>query len=167
MLTEQKIRERIKKIDIRLAKISIHAVVYNDRTVKRLGRKIEYLKSELEKTKSIFSEYYSCLLEKWGTHRKECRDLGAKKRENLIRLTKILHGTHTTQEWENLKKEVSFRCVRCNKRARLTKDHIRPIIFNGKNKIENIQPLCSPCNSSKSANEKNYLTERRKSNGGK
>jgi len=61
-------------------------------------------------------------------------------------------GTHTLGEWENLKAQYNWTCPACGKREldiKLTADHIIPLILGGSNNIENIQPLCKSCNSSK------------------
>lgn len=62
-------------------------------------------------------------------------------------------GTHSKEDWENLRHRIG-RCMACGKTGvRLTKDHIVPISRGGCDCIENVQPLCQPCNSSKSNRE--------------
>lgn len=58
-------------------------------------------------------------------------------------------GTHSFQEWENLKAQHNWTCVLCRKREpdiKLTQDHIIPLSRGGSDNIENIQPLCRICN---------------------
>jgi 5-methylcytosine-specific restriction endonuclease McrA len=43
------------------------------------------------------------------------------------------------------------RCLCCDKRRKLTADHVIPVSKGGTSDISNIQPLCQPCNSSKGA----------------
>lgn len=60
-------------------------------------------------------------------------------------------GKHTFDEWELLKARFNWMCPRCKKREpeiKLTADHIIPLsVIGSSNNIENIQPLCQPCNS--------------------
>jgi len=61
-------------------------------------------------------------------------------------------GKHTEEQWQNLKKLKNYSCVICGKtepNITLTKDHIKPIFLGGSDLINNIQPLCQPCNSAK------------------
>lgn len=70
------------------------------------------------------------------------------------RRKRVADGTHTLEEWENLKAQHDWKCVFCGKREpeiKLTEDHIIPLSRNGSDNIENIQPLCRRCNSSKGA----------------
>lgn len=63
-------------------------------------------------------------------------------------------GSHTKGEWENLKAQYNWSCPHCFKmepEIKLTEDHIIPLSKGGSDNIENIQPLCGPCNSKKSA----------------
>lgn len=60
-------------------------------------------------------------------------------------------GTHTKAEWLELKHRVG-RCVACGvDDVELTKDHIIPISRGGCDCIQNIQPMCQPCNTRKCA----------------
>lgn len=59
-------------------------------------------------------------------------------------------GTHTAQEWKDVCERFGYRCLRCGTSDKpLTKDHIVPLTRGGSDSIENLQPLCKPCNSSK------------------
>ena len=77
-----------------------------------------------------------------------------------------IEGTHTFQEWEELKKRYNYKCANCgilesklknmwyDKRFwKLTEDHIVPISKGGTDYINNIQPLCISCNASKNKYE--------------
>jgi 5-methylcytosine-specific restriction endonuclease McrA len=60
-------------------------------------------------------------------------------------------GTHTKEQWIELRDRIG-RCVGCDATDLfLTKDHIFPVSRGGCDCIENIQPLCQPCNSRKCA----------------
>lgn len=61
-------------------------------------------------------------------------------------------GSHTLQEWNNLKYDHNYTCVaclQCEPKIKLTRDHIRPLTKGGSDYIRNIQPLCGSCNSKK------------------
>ena len=76
------------------------------------------------------SEY----LAKW--HRRQAR-----KRQN--------GGAFTAEEWRALCEWFGNTCLACGASAKLTVDHVIPLINGGRNGIENIQPLCPHCNYSK------------------
>lgn len=47
-------------------------------------------------------------------------------------------------------------CLKCERKDKLTIDHIIPISKNGSNHISNLQTLCEKCNSKKSNNIIDY-----------
>lgn len=79
-----------------------------------------------------------------GTNRRKARMLGA-------------DGSHTEQQWLELVEFCGGRCVCCGEAKPLTKDHIVPLTSGGSDNIENLQPLCRECNSSKRTQTINYL----------
>src|SRR4029079_17208045 len=84
---------------------------------------------------------------KWGStpeenHQKRSERLSEARRK----------GTHTDEQWEAMKEEFGSCCVRCGRTepdVELVKDHIVPMYQGGSDGIENLQPLCRYCNSSK------------------
>lgn len=66
-------------------------------------------------------------------------------------------GSFTQGEWEQLLELYGHSCLKCGKTGiPLTIDHIKPIDSGGSNSIDNIQPLCKPCNSSKGTKTIDY-----------
>lgn len=90
-------------------------------------------------------------VEKW---RKSNWDKVLTHSANRRARVKNAEGSHTAGEWELLKIQYGFRCVKCKKQEpeiKLTRDHIIPLARGGSNYIENIQPLCGKCNCEKGA----------------
>jgi endonuclease I len=71
-------------------------------------------------------------------------------------------GTHTVEQWHAVLEQYNFRCVQCGCRPepRPCKDHILPIYQGGSDGIENLQPLCRQCNSSKGSDAFNWAEYR-------
>lgn len=65
-------------------------------------------------------------------------------------------GKYTIDEWRELCDKYENRCLKCGEQKPLTADHVLPLIHGGKNCIENIQPLCRSCNSSKGTKHIDY-----------
>lgn len=64
-------------------------------------------------------------------------------------LRKNSEGSYSLSEWTELCDKYDNKCLRCKKKIKLTVDHVIPLVKGGSNYIENIQPLCRSCNSSK------------------
>jgi 5-methylcytosine-specific restriction endonuclease McrA len=76
-------------------------------------------------------------------------------------------GTHTLKQWNGLIRAFGGRCVMCGifgTSVVLQKDHIVPVYQGGSDGIENLQPLCLPCNTSKGPDATNWV-EYRMANG--
>jgi len=68
-------------------------------------------------------------------------------------------GSHTEQEWQELKALYDYICLSCGKQEpeiQLTRDHVIPLEKGGGDSIENIQPLCARCNSKKNNKHIDY-----------
>jgi 5-methylcytosine-specific restriction endonuclease McrA len=63
-----------------------------------------------------------------------------------------LKGNGSTSQWRRIRQTVINRdgcCQMCGTEERLTVDHIVPRILGGDDNLNNLQVLCSHCNSSK------------------
>lgn len=60
-------------------------------------------------------------------------------------------GSFTADQWRAIVNHYcpDGRCLCCGEHKKLTQDHVVPLSRGGSNSIDNIQPICQPCNSSK------------------
>ena len=66
-------------------------------------------------------------------------------------------GSYTDKEWRALVKHYGGKCLCCGRSdVALTVDHIIPVVKGGSSNIDNIQPLCQSCNSSKGTQTIDY-----------
>jgi len=66
-------------------------------------------------------------------------------------------GVITAAEWRNVLDKYGHKCLRCeNADVKLTMDHVIPIQLGGTHTVDNVQPLCQPCNSWKGARVIDY-----------
>lgn len=72
-------------------------------------------------------------------------------------------GSHAEAGWMALVAAFGCRCVMCGtpmEYSEVQKDHIIPIYQGGSDGIENLQPLCRPCNTSKGPDTFDWVTYR-------
>jgi 5-methylcytosine-specific restriction endonuclease McrA len=129
------------------------------------GKRFYYLanKQRLDAYRSLWSKSNSG---KQVEYVRKCRDAKPDKYRALRRRAENTRrarlgggGTHTIEEWHQLLRDTGNRCLRCGvsgKKVSLTVDHILPVSMGGTDSIDNIQPLCKPCNSAKHARVIDY-----------
>lgn len=106
-----------------------------------LARKVRYRELNREKV-AIYDRAYR------QSHKEE-RTKWTTEYQSLRRMA---IGSHTEEEWEELKAKYNYQCLSCRKfhpEIKLSKDHVIPFRQSGTNYISNIQPLCVNCNSKK------------------
>jgi uncharacterized protein YdaU (DUF1376 family) len=101
-----------------------------------------------------------------NTRRTEKSIKGAKTRWKIVESNRLKRSerlsnaraiaTHTKEEWALLLEICKNCCCKCSDIAPLVKDHITPLYQGGNDGIENLQPLCRRCNSSKGPENKDY-----------
>jgi 5-methylcytosine-specific restriction endonuclease McrA len=97
--------------------------------------------------------------ERWHT------DLVYRKRKNEQAAVKNVRrrryqterGSFTWTQWVALCEYYNHRCLCCGRTfEKLSPDHVIPLSLGGGNTIDNIQPLCFPCNRNKGAKVIDY-----------
>lgn len=118
-----------------------------------------------EEIRTKWKEYY---YKNWEYHRKRAAQwIKDNPRRHAARQAKRrtlktqAGGNYTTEEWNNLCNQYNHTCLCCGKKEpeiKLTADHIIPVVKSGHSNIDNIQPLCGSCNSSKGKKVIDYRT---------
>lgn len=81
-----------------------------------------------------------------------------RRRRNALLREARARGTHTADEWTAVLREVAGECVRCGRTdMNLEKDHVQPLYQGGSDAIENLQPICAPCNAAKGPEDLNWF----------
>lgn len=113
---------------------------------REIGRKS--YESHAEERRKYSLEYYKLHPEK---------SVAATNRRRALKLA--AEGSHTEEEWQQLKASYNYKCLCCGKQEpeiKLTRDHVIPLTQDGSDSIDNIQPLCARCNSKKTSNHIDY-----------
>jgi 5-methylcytosine-specific restriction endonuclease McrA len=167
-------RERAKQKRIKFAdKIAGYIRKWQQANPDKVRAKsLKWRNNHLEEARANWHEFIASKPAGWDAERKRKRyaenreaELEQARIRNSKRRARITGngGEITKQEWSWLKEFYDFTCLRCGKREpeiKLTLDHVLPIKLGGKNVIENAQPLCQSCNSSKHTQHIDYRKAR-------
>jgi len=153
-------------------KRSFHSKKYRER-IKRYNRK--YYAENTDKYRQLWKDYYQANRENLSTRSRERYHFLKENNPDLIQKWNKNGGKRYRQTEKGklasrldnhrrrcldkidkkawLEKLDSFggKCAECGSSEKITIDHIVPVVLGGTNAIENLQPLCSSCNSSKGA----------------
>lgn len=140
-----------------------HAIYRENNKEKERIRHKKYVEENKEKIAIKNKKYYkkakiklSIYNKKWAKENPEkvllyVHEYRARKMQN--------GGIFTDKEWLVIKERYNHTCLRCfdyEPNIQLTIDHVVPLSCDGSNIIENIQPLCQACNSSKGTKSTDY-----------
>lgn len=99
------------------------------------------------------------ITEKNRKYRAEHREKMNEYASNYRAKKKGDNGKITAKEWMTMKRLYGFMCLCCGRKEpeiKLELDHVIPLSLGGPNTIDNAQPLCKSCNSSKQAKSIDY-----------
>lgn len=115
------------------------AKIYREKFPERVSiSKKNSVSKNPEKYRNIKKRFWERNKPKWNIYATERR----------ARILKAI-GSFSKAEWDGLLEYYGNKCLRCSTNKRLEADHVIPLSRGGKNSIDNIQPLCRTCNSSK------------------
>ncbi len=123
------------------------------------GNWTDWYKRNIEKSSIRVGEWRKKNKEKANKHWREWRTKNGKNAEydNARRAReRNAEGRYTASEFTALCEKYENKCLKCGEEKKLTADHVVPLIAGGSNGIDNIQPLCKSCNSSKGTKTIDY-----------
>lgn len=142
----------------------VHQKQYNEEHVEeRKAYREEHKEERAAYDKQWYEDHREEKLAYCKQRQKDNPDKYNVKQNNRRAKKKGNGGTHTAQEWASLKEECNYTCLCCGRQEpeiRLTEDHIFPVSKGGTSNIDNIQPLCRSCNSSKRTKTIDYRTKK-------
>jgi 5-methylcytosine-specific restriction endonuclease McrA len=131
-----------------------------------------YIDRNKEKVRQRYRDWYAKSGADWHRqwqpeHRERTNELKRERRranpEKTNAETKHRHamrlgaeGSHTQAEWDALCEQHGGICLACGEAKPLTRDHVVPLTKGGGDGIDNIQPLCMPCNARKGTRSTDY-----------
>lgn len=153
--THRKVNPQKYKEALRLYR-ETHREKINVNARNRRRQNLEHYREIGRKSRAKHSEERNTYQRKYGKANRDKLALYT----NIRRARKLTaKGSHTDQEWQSLKAFYNYRCLCCRKREpeiKLTRDHVLPLVHGGSDSIDNIQPLCTRCNSKKNFKHIDY-----------
>ena len=130
---------------------------------KRYAKVVAWRKSNPDKVKAHnrkgnakLKDYHKSYSAKWI---KENPDKAQEYKAKRKAIHKRLITHFTAGQWRALKQQYSNTCLCCLRsepEIKLCVDHVIPLSKGGPNTIDNIQPLCKSCNSSKGTSSADF-----------
>ena len=133
-----------------------HREEINAKARERRQQKLEHYREIGRKSREKHAEERNAYQREYGKANRDKLTLYT----NTRRARKLeAEGSHTDEEWQELKAFYDFKCLRCGKQEpeiKLTRDHVIPLTQGGSDSIDNVQPLCTRCNSKKNNKHIDY-----------
>ena len=150
-----------KDIEKSREKSRISANKYSANNREKLREKnIVWQNNNREKFNRLQRESYARHIEENKNRNKKYKELHPEKdrqyRQNRRARKLNAGGSFTAKEWLELCEKYNHICLCCKEKKPLTIDHVIPLSKGGSNSIDNIQPLCKSCNSSKRVSSTDY-----------
>ena len=136
--------------------LEAHREEVNERARERRQQDLEHYREIGRKSRDKHAEERNAYQREYGRANRDKLTLYT----NARRVRKLeAEGSHTEEEWQELKAFYNFKCLRCGAQEpdiKLTCDHVIPLTQGGSDSIDNVQPLCARCNSKKNNKHIDY-----------